>query len=684
MTPSWRGLLVSALHWGTVASLVSLSLALLGGSEGFAKPSSLLAPFAAGAAFFFLLHLVLSSAFRSRTSGTSGRGEGISAAIGGFVVLAACAWPVLYWFRHPSEDLSGRQLATTYLFFGTLIVLSCFALALSFGQSFRRPQRSTVITALAAAPLISTVLLFWTWAQVHLIEGLLSVPSALVTAVCILISVGAIAIATWLIRRYGTMKAFMVPTSLAILVVAVAAWNPSDGPAAVGQSPEGPQCTVLLTVDTLRADAISALNPQAQTTPAIDEIFADSIVFTQARSAAPWTKPSMASVLTGLPPLVHGITTKESIIPDRLTTLAEYLAAAGYETGAVGRNYFLTSAFGFDQGFVEYEFFPRVRELIDESPGGALLRRLFPDEFPGEGTPEVLTDRSLEWITRHAGGSFFFWLHYFDPHMPLAPPGEFVPGAPPPTRYPASFELNAELRAGLLTLTGDEQRWIKELYLAEVRQVDFQIGRLIEKLRELNLFDPCLIAFSSDHGEEFWEHRRFEHGHTLFDEVLRIPLAIKPPGHLGRRDLEMPVSNASLTPTLLDLLDVPAARSNLLEPSLRPLWDGSESVDPPTHPVMTGMLYFEPRTALLLRGHKLIQDTESGDLQIFDLHSDSTERTPLRAVDTELLHAFERMLSERKAKAESRRRALGLPLAEETIEISPQGLRELKSLGYLQ
>jgi choline-sulfatase len=183
----------------------------------------------------------------------------------------------------------------------------------------------------------------------------------------------------------------------ALLVLFAIAAKPAPAPA---------RHILLITVDTLRADALScygAQTPGTPATPAIDALAGDSVVFRQARSAAPWTLPALASALTGLSPQVHLATGLGDRVPDRLTTIAEVLRRAGYRTAALVSSPLLGRAAHFDQGFQEYTAFP----------GETGTKPADPDQLAG------LASR---WLRRQGKGKSFLWVHFYDPHMPYDPP----------------------------------------------------------------------------------------------------------------------------------------------------------------------------------------------------------------------------------------------------------------------
>ena len=376
-----------------------------------------------------------------------------------------------------------------------------------------RPPRA----GLLASPFLATGVLILAWAQVHWVTGIASLSSllwllgfAIAAVLCLFLAFG-----------YVAQRSPMPPLAvLTVLLLVLPLVSGGDQDASRRPPADGPERILLLTVDTLRADILTpfvqaegAIDPIEA--PALEDLASDSVVFRSARSAAPWTKPATASMLTGVSPWVHGTGPLETPLPERLRTLAEELRDAGYGTAGIGRNTFLRSAFNFDQGFDTFHFFPRGNGGILGAP---LLRRLAPRRFAIEPTTEELTNFAVHWLEGHQDQAFFLWLHYFDPHGPFEPPQDLLPSGDP-GRIGTTFDETAAIRNGELAPSLAEREWNASLYLAEMRHVDQQIGRVIDTLKRLDLYEGTLILFASDHGEEFWEHGSFEHGHTLYDEV---------------------------------------------------------------------------------------------------------------------------------------------------------------------
>ena len=153
---------------------------------------------------------------------------------------------------------------------------------------------------------------------------------------------------------------------------------------------------------------------------------------------------------------------------------------AGYQTAALGHNPFLLPPFNIARGFAQYEMYPKKHA---RSVGAFLLGLADPDRFAPDVSTTGLTRKAVAWLEKNRDRQFFFWLHYFDPHMPYEPPREFLPRVAAPPRIGESFDRFLSVREGYFVPTREEIEWIRTLYQAEVRYVDDNIGRLIETLK---------------------------------------------------------------------------------------------------------------------------------------------------------------------------------------------------------
>lgn len=487
-----------------------------------------------------------------------------------------------------------------------------------------------------------------------------------------------------LVTRSMSLLAILLPMALL-----GAAWQSWDFPAreepGVPQgtpAPGAPRHVILITVDTLRADAVSCYNPGGNATPHIDSLARDGARFTDVVTPSSWTVPSVVSILTGLNPAAHGALKGGQEIPLAVTTLAEYFGAHGYHTIGVGMNNALTAARNHGQGFHDL-YWP---EMYTTSPvpattlAGKLLNRLDDVRFSRE-EPEVSTEelvgQALARLEAYQDKPLFLWLHVYDPHAPYRPPHEFLPD---PTGYDLThaglaqaFDQSDAVRAGVYVPNGDERRWIHQLYEAEARHADAQLGRLFARLQENGLYDDALILLTSDHGEEFWEHDGFEHGHALWEEVLRVPLIVKPPGGAGRT-VQGRVSVASTAATLLDYCGI--APATALAPSLRGAVQGTPVSPRPV--LVSGMLFYEDEEGLYFGHQKYMYDLASGTKRMFDLETDPDERNPLGATPE-----AEAVLQRLKLEYAAQRAELGLPSDAVPEGLSPEARELLEGMGYL-
>ena len=282
---------------------------------------------------------------------------------------------------------------------------------------------------------------------------------------------------------------------------------------------------LLISIDTLRADHLGTYGYQRGTSPKIDAFANEAIVFENAFSQAPWTLPSHATMLTSLYPSVHRADTYSARLSPKVLTLPEILRENGYQTLAVTSHVLLTDLYGMDQGF-------------------ARLR------FNGGLDADRVTSQALDFLDgRNPNRPFFMLVHYFDVHADYgapAPYGErFVDPAysGPTTGARDNFYASAK--------TPEDRAHLVDLYDGEIAFTDEHVGQLIQGLTERGLFDETTVILTADHGEEFGEHGHFEHK-TLYDNVLHVPLIIKPAGvDTEPARVQAPVALLDLTPTIL-------------------------------------------------------------------------------------------------------------------------------------
>jgi arylsulfatase A-like enzyme len=426
---------------------------------------------------------------------------------------------------------------------------------------------------------------------------------------------------------------------------------------------------VLVVVDTLRADHLGLYGAARDRTPELDRWGARGAVFERAFAPSSWTLPSVASLLTGLYPQAHGA--GRYAVPARpgraarrantglgagVPTLAELLAQRGYRTGGFVTNTFLRDAFGFARGFAHFDA---------ASHRGAAAR-----------PAAAMVDAGLAWLDAQGEAPFLLFLHLMDPHLPYAP-------APPARGRFAADDAAGRLRVPIPhrwavrdarpPLDAAERAFVAALYAEEVAYVDLQVGRLLDALAARGLFERALVVFAADHGEELWDHGDFEHGHSLYGELLRVPLVFWAPGLAPRRHAA-PVSLVDVLPTLLDALSLPVPEG-LDGVSLWPTL--ARGADPPAREIVAhNTLRGHDRQALLAWPWKLVVDAEGGASELYDLAADPGETRDLRAAEPERAAQLLARLRERLPA--------GAPARAREVELDPELRRELRALGYAE
>ena len=341
-----------------------------------------------------------------------------------------------------------------------------------------------------------------------------------------------VAHALWLwtgVSRIGNDRRLLGLTLAATLLVAVlqvgaVAWEPS-----VGTSRPN---VLLIVVDCLRRDHLGVYGYERPTSPAIDRFAAQARVFERAYSTASWTKPAVASLITGRFPDRHRTLRQADRLAKSSVTLAERLAGVGYHTLFLGGNAWISGHFQFDQG---YDSFAIMSELTGEEVRSELLNQL----------------------SMVRGRPFFAYVHFMDVHLPYGfnrYNDTFVPAgtATPVISSGAMSSAWGRRRTAAGLMSEQDRARIVGLYDGQIRFVDDQIGIILGQLEHWGVLENTLVILTADHGEEFWEHGNFEHGHSVYDEVLRVPLIVRGPGFRAGR-VDAPVSLADIAPSIVSL-----------------------------------------------------------------------------------------------------------------------------------
>ena len=397
---------------------------------------------------------------------------------------------------------------------------------------------------------------------------------------------------------------------------------------------------VLVSLDAVAAKHVGAYGYPKDTTPTLDALAADSFVFERCVAAGPWTVPSTMSIFTGLWPSVHQVLNKYTVagpatmvnprLNPAIPTIPDQLGRNGYRlvafTGDAGAN----GRFGYDRGFEVY---------LDDVKFGGL---------------DHSVPAAQEWLRENAGSKFFMFLHGYDAHGQYDP-AEGYRNVFVDEKYKGAMkggkEEQGELRElglankfkpgsqgeAVLDLHPSDFEFHAALYDEKIQDADARLAGFLATLDELGLAEKTLVVVTADHGEEFGEHGYLDHGPTLYDELIHVPLVVKIPGYQGARITEQ-MRNVDILPTVADLLgqDLPFMTHGT---SVLPLMRGEEQKL--TAFAETDYRLFTHKRAVIDADgrYKFILTLENGRKELYDLVEDPDEKQNL--VETQAKVAYE-------------------------------------------
>jgi len=312
---------------------------------------------------------------------------------------------------------------------------------------------------------------------------------------------------------------------------------------------------ILIIVDTMRADRLGCYGYKKDTTPNLDKFAEESVFFSQPVAQSSWTRPSIATILTGLYPSTHGAVSKVSMLPGDIITLAEAYSAAGYKTTGYANNINIAPMFGFGQGFHEYHHLsPAYFFLATESAAKLSLYdifRLIRERFISKAKyvdhyyrdAEYVNKKVFSWLDESATNPFFLFIHYMDPHDPF---------------FHHPYDGVGYARVSMPNPPLEMAQTLSDVYDGEITFWDRHFGMLMDTLRSRGLLENTIVVVTADHGEEFAEHGGWWHGTTLYDEQIIVPLIVRFPDstYAGRR-VDEQVRLLDLPPTLLARCGLP-------------------------------------------------------------------------------------------------------------------------------
>jgi len=426
-------------------------------------------------------------------------------------------------------------------------------------------------------------------------------------------------------RRTEAGKRLAAVLGLLLLLVSIPGCSrrkPGSGVPSPRLAPDGePPDVVLITLDTVRADAVGFSGNRNVETPNMDRLAAEGLVFGRAHASNVVTLPAHVNMLTGRYPYEHGVRDNSGFRLDAsIPTLATLLSERGYTAGAFVGAFPLDSRYGLDRGFSVYD---------DNYPPGAS-----PEEFEMRERPaEEVIAAARTWYGKEQGRKRFLWVHLYDPHAPYRPPAPLV------------------------------ERYRNDPYLGEIAAVDAALEPLLSDIRRSGS-GRTLLFLTSDHGEALGDHGEKTHGLFAYEATLKVPFVLWYPGRVSPGRLSPPVRHVDILPTALEAVGAPIP-AGLLGKSLL----ASENAKG---------TYFEALSASLNRGWAPLRGVLEGDYkfidlpipELYDLRNDPEEK---RNLVSERLDLVRRLKARLPPITNSRRAAA--PSAEEA--------RRLLSLGYL-
>ncbi len=439
---------------------------------------------------------------------------------------------------------------------------------------------------------------------------------------------------------------------------------------------------LLVSIDMLRADHVSAYGYERRTTPTLEALAADGVRFERHISSAPWTLPAHAALFTSLPDSVHGcVEGSGNALAPEVTTLAERFRDAGYRTAGFYAGPYLHEAFGLGQGFEEYAYcVPDAADLFTAEQVAAWAgdpaahRR----SHHGVTNPDVFKASSA-WLEQHADEPFFLFVHLWDAHFDFVPPPSFA------KRFADSaydgwvdgreFFFDPRIRADM---DPRDLNQLLALYDGEIMWCDAHVKLLLERLEALGVAEDTVVLVTSDHGTEFFDHGQKGHRRTLYDEALRVPLIVRAPGLLPAGQVVQGVTRTvDIGPTLLELCGLDRV-AGLEGQSLVAAAQGQPAR---LRPALSELLADRSRLLSVTtdRG-RIVWNRATDAVAWFDLQADPEERSPRTDLDeglgAELAQALAQEVQRLREAAERH------PIQAVAPELPPGLEQALHASGY--
>lgn len=423
---------------------------------------------------------------------------------------------------------------------------------------------------------------------------------------------------------------------------------------------------VLISIDTLRADRLGAYGYPHDVSPVIDQLAAESVVFENVVTPAPWTLPAHVSMLTGLYPKSHGMQRRrDRKISHNDKLLAELLKKNHYETLAITGGGFVSKSYGFNRGF---DFFKESRG-VSRDPVGSINKSV---ETAISKLSEVNDNQP-----------FFLFLHSYDVHCPYTPPDEFFGTVRSPNASEIESGHCGEAFYNKRNITAENALYLSDRYDDSIRAVDAALKKLFRYFKSRQDYDRTIIVLTSDHGEEFFEHGRIGHQNSIYKELLFVPLIVRAP-NVAHRRVTRHVSLVDIVPTVTKLLNIEFSNpidGISLVPAMR-----KKGASLASRPFEFSELHMgEKLYSRIDASTQLIFDVEKDKYLLFDIKHDPLESNNLAtARPDEVNEKSKQLLAFIDAKPDKLGGTNGAAEAESSDdEDAKVQVERLKSLGYV-
>jgi len=416
---------------------------------------------------------------------------------------------------------------------------------------------------------------------------------------------------------------------------------------------------IFISIDALRADRLSCYGYHRNTSPNIDRLTSQGVLFKNAFSQATWTLPSHASIFLSQYVWRHKVNTGKKRLGNSFTTLAEILRDRNYTTCAFVGGGLLSSGYGFNQGF----------EIYDD---GSPRRRRFYEI-------SSYINKLLSWLESVKNRKFFLFIHTFDVHGPYNPPAPYfdlyTKGCCEGKHLRTSKGIIVPRRLDASKLTSGEINYIMAVYDGGINYVDDQLGKIFEKLNQLGIYENTIIIITADHGQGFKEHGSLKHGYKPYIELVHVPLIMRGPGIPRNRTYENWVQHIDIAPTILEILNIPQ-RKEMQGRSILSLMNNCE-IEEYFSTYSWGLEGSQGPVSLRTKKWTYIMKHNKPD-ELYDRINDPKEQNNVIEKRPLIAQKLKKDLEDFIALTSK-----GKPQVAEKVHIDEEFKEQLKSLGYL-